>query len=68
MGQPRPLFHLFLSFQTHITMFTTNKCEKMSIQYKVRDSNSRPLVLILSSSILLKEKEAGIGLIIITPR
>ena len=35
MGQPRPLFHLFSSFQTHITIFTTNKCEKMSIQYTV---------------------------------
>ena len=35
MGQPRPLFHLFSSFQTHITIFTTDKCEKMSIQYPV---------------------------------
>ena len=26
MGQSRPLFHLFLSFQTRITIFTTNKC------------------------------------------
>ena len=25
MGQPRPLFHLFSSFQTHITNFTTNR-------------------------------------------
>ena len=33
MGQPRPLFHLFSSFHTFITIFTTNKCEKMSIQY-----------------------------------
>ena len=39
MGQPQPRFHLFLSFQTHIKIFTTNKCEKMSIL----DSNSRPL-------------------------
>ena len=39
MCQPWPLFHLFLSFQTHIKIFTTNKCEKMSIL----DSNSRPL-------------------------
>ena len=28
-------FHLFSSFQTHITIFTTNKCEKMSIQFMV---------------------------------
>ena len=35
MGPPWPLFHLFSSFQTHITIFSTNKCEKMSIQYMV---------------------------------
>ena len=35
MGHPRPLFHLFSSFQTNITIFTTNICEKMSIQYTV---------------------------------
>ena len=34
-GPTRPLFHLFLSFQTQIIIFTTNKCEKMSIQYTV---------------------------------
>ena len=34
-GQPRPLFHLFSSFQTHISIFAANKCEKMSIQYTV---------------------------------
>ena len=28
MGQIRPLFHFFSSFQTHITIFTTNKCKK----------------------------------------
>ena len=28
MGQPRPLFHLFLSFKTHITNFTTNSYVK----------------------------------------
>ena len=29
MGQPRPLFHLFSSFQTNIIrIFTTNKCVK----------------------------------------
>ena len=33
IGHPRPLFRLFESFQTNITIFTTNKCEKMSIQY-----------------------------------
>ena len=31
----RPLFNLLSSFQTHITIFTTNKGEKMSIQYTV---------------------------------
>ena len=41
MGQPRPLFHLFSSFETHITIFTTNKREKSSIRR--RDSNSQPL-------------------------
>ena len=35
MGQPRPLFHLFLSFQTHITIFTTIKCENFSIKCTV---------------------------------
>ena len=34
-GPTRPLFHLFLSFQNQIIIFTTNKCEKMSIQYTV---------------------------------
>ena len=33
MGRPRPLFRLFLSFQTNTTNLTTNKFEKMSIQY-----------------------------------
>ena len=28
MGQSRPLFCLFLSFQTNITIFTTNICEQ----------------------------------------
>ena len=27
-GHPRPLFNLFSSFQTNITIFTTNICEK----------------------------------------
>ena len=44
MGQPRPLFNLFSSFQTRITIFATNKHDmahgqgknvKMSIQYTV---------------------------------
>ena len=35
MGQPRPRFNLFSSFQKHFTIFTINKCEKMSIQYPV---------------------------------
>ena len=34
MSHPRPLFHLFSSFQTSVTIFTTNNCEK-SIQYTV---------------------------------
>ena len=43
MCQPRPLFHLFSSFQTHITIFTTNKCEKCPSSILCRDSNSQPL-------------------------
>ena len=31
----RPLFRLFSSFHTNVRIFTTNKCEKMSIQYMV---------------------------------
>ena len=34
-GHSRPLFRLFSSFQTNITVLTTNKCEKISIQYTV---------------------------------
>ena len=33
MGQPWPLFLLFSSFQTNITILKTYKCEKMSFQY-----------------------------------
>ena len=33
MGQSWPLFHLFSSFQTRLTIFTTNKCERVYIQY-----------------------------------
>ena len=29
MGQPRPLFNLFSSFQKHITIFKKKKCEIM---------------------------------------
>ena len=34
----------FRSFQTNITIFTTNHCEKMSCQYRIQcwDSNPRP--------------------------
>ena len=39
MGQPRPLFHLFSSFQTNITIFTTNKCEKSPSSMWHRDLN-----------------------------
>ena len=41
-GQPWPLFHLFLSFQTNITILTTNKCEKCPSSIRRRDSNSQP--------------------------
>ena len=33
MGQPWPLFRVFSSFQTNITILKTYKCEKMSFQY-----------------------------------
>ena len=35
MGQTWPLFNLFSSFRTNITIFATNKSGKMSIQYMV---------------------------------
>ena len=35
VGKSWPLFNLFSSFQTNITIFTTNIWEKMSIQYTV---------------------------------
>ena len=31
MGQPRPLFCLFLFFQTSNTIFTTKQCEKCHV-------------------------------------
>ena len=43
MGLPRPLFYLFSSFQTQITIFTTNKCEKCPSSIQCQDLNSRPL-------------------------
>ena len=52
-----PLFRLFSSFQTNFTIFTTNKCEKMSIQYTVlgfeptifgTQVSSRPKLIFLS--------------------
>ena len=45
MGHPRPLFRLFLSFQTNITILTTNIREKMlrPSSLRCRDSNPRPL-------------------------
>ena len=44
MSQPRPLFHLFLSFQPHITKLKTMfLCEKMSLSIWCQDSNSQPL-------------------------
>ena len=43
MGQPRTLFHLFLSFQANITILTTNKCEKCPSSIWCWDSNSQPL-------------------------
>ena len=36
-------FYLFSSFQTHITIFTTNKCEKCPSSIWRWDSNSWPL-------------------------
>ena len=41
MGQPRPLFHLFSSFQTNITILTTYKCDKCpsSIRRGIRTHN-----------------------------
>ena len=35
MGQPRPLFHLFLSFQTHTTIVSNKQMWKNSSQYMV---------------------------------
>ena len=44
IDQPRPLFHLLPSFQTHITNFTTNMyVKKCPSSIWCRDLNSRPL-------------------------
>ena len=44
MDQPRSLFHLFLSFQTHITNFTTNMyVKKFPSSIWCKDSNLQPL-------------------------
>ena len=43
MGQPRPLFCLFSSFQTNITNFTTNmNVKKCPSSIRRWDSNSQP--------------------------
>ena len=43
MGHPRPLYHLFSSFQTNFTIFTTNKCEKCPSSKWCWDLNPQPL-------------------------
>ena len=44
MGQPRPPLHLFVSFQTHITIFSTNRyVRKCPSSIQCRDSNTWPL-------------------------
>ena len=43
MGQPRPLFVYFRSFQTNNTIFTTNQCEKCPSSIWCWDLNPRPL-------------------------
>ena len=50
MGQPRSLFRLFLSFQTSITILTTNKCEKC----KHLQNFDHPSNHFISSSKILK--------------
>ena len=42
MGQSQPLFNLFSSFQTNITIFTTNICEKCPSSIQCCDSNPQP--------------------------
>ena len=44
LSQPQPLFHLILSFQTHITNFTINRyVKKCPSSIQCRDSNTRYL-------------------------
>ena len=42
MGHPRPLFRLFSSFQTNITILTTIICEKILWQSSIRRQYSNP--------------------------
>ena len=42
MAHHRPLFHLFSSFLTNITIFITIKCDKCPSSIQCRDSNQRP--------------------------
>ena len=44
MGQPRPLFHLFLFFQPHYKFYKKYVCEKCPSSIWCRDSNSRPWI------------------------
>ena len=41
MVHPRPLLHLY--FQTNITIFMTNKCEKCPSSKRSWDYNTQPL-------------------------
>ena len=43
MGQSRPLFVYFWSFQTNISIFTTNICEKCPSSIRCQDLNPQPL-------------------------
>ena len=43
VAHPRPLFRLFSSFQTNITICATNKCEKCPSSVWFGDLNPRPL-------------------------
>ena len=43
MGQPRPLFHLFLSFQTTLQILQQINVKKCPSSIRCWDSNSRPL-------------------------
>ena len=43
MGHPRPLFQLFSSFQTNVTILRSNKCEKSPSSMRHWALNSQPL-------------------------